>query len=839
MLFGEETVVEGLRSLKKKEQPESFKKILDTLPNEEDEKERCKHYLFYIDRVLEKCLKNDEELTFNHIHLPYHSDVEHEILLNFLVAKFFLRSFHKHEDQNLFELISERKAQIYNLTSRPIDLGEGTRREYNKQRKRKIKLRRASAFLDRIQECAKNAGTGTLRPNTLINALQKDEDMLKNNILEDQHLAMPVDEINEKSLEGFPNICSSVINTKYDRNGIDGNIKFAESPLIDLIDDIIIINAESKNSFSTFNYSELQKLNNNPQNPVNVKNLLVISTQTRNYNLSNLVGKLQRVESDLYKTPRRSGFSSYTILPYEKAFLQGEIRYSSIDVQFIDLGPSYYWERFKELVKEEQDLRELISIKMRNIYSFSFSERVKNYILDQLFNFDIEEPAIISAQTKGFLQDSDSEFLKDAKNYLKGLLDEIKESNLLSEINRNTSSSSFLLVPSFIKQEATLLNTLISQLTSVGRRSFITWETIRDEHKDSLVILDYRDTGRYPFRIHPNIHELIRHEDQKVKGIFIKEFFERNYKRTYYDYSTTLFNTVLSHSYRSDLIDFENLRGELEDLKDAFSEENPIDTDNDYLHQNRETICVYYPENKTKRYSIYQQFIVKDPLSGDFSVIDGEELFSRVQDKPLLLQPIEDAYQGINLFRRTENENQKLQHVKEKFSIDEDLADEQLWKQLLSDKRKEIGSEKVYIDLREKIGTKGGRMVSKHTLREEWLDPESQTLVPRSKKVFKAICDYLDLPSEYFRVIQKLKAERRGEARESTRKMNKLIADLVNRGYFNADINEDEWSRLSKEHDLEEIGIDLDHGEEELNTLVSLVKGNLSFSETRKAEKNE
>src|SRR5699024_164883 len=97
--------------------------------------------------------------------------------------------------------------------------------------------------------------------------------------------------------------------------------------------------------------------------------------------------------------------------------------------------------------------------------------------------------------------------------------------------------------------------------------------------------------------------------------------------------------------------------------------------------------------------------------------------------------------------------------------------------------------------------------------KNNWLNPESDSMAPLSKKVFIELCNFLNLPKTYFILVQRLRNISKQSSRQSTRRMNRLLQDLFNDSSFDKDVDtkniiKTNLDKYKKEHPLDELGID-------------------------------
>ena len=135
-------------------------------------------------------------------------------------------------------------------------------------------------------------------------------------------------------------------------------------------------------------------------------------------------------------------------------------------------------------------------------------------------------------------------------------------------------------------------------------------------------------------------------------------------------------------------------------------------------------------------------------------------------------------------------------------------------------------------------------MVSQGHFESTWINPESESLVPRGNKAFKLLCNYLGLPTTYLRIIYTIKNRNINGRRNATRIYSKLLKDLFNDGCFDEGANpkqilKNKINYYQNNHNFDELGIDEEKPLAGLITLIDLIKPELSFKEVKSIEKRE
>jgi hypothetical protein len=152
------------------------------------------------------------------------------------------------------------------------------------------------------------------------------------------------------------------------------------------------------------------------------------------------------------------------------------------------------------------------------------------------------------------------------------------------------------------------------------------------------------------------------------------------------------------------------------------------------------------------------------------------------------------------------------------------------------------GEDQLYTELKKHFESKGIKIVSPFHFKNSWINPQSESIAPLSKRVFIELCEYLKIPKIYFVIIQRIRNSSKQSSRQSTRQMNQLLKDLFNDGCFDTERNSKEIinNRLDyykANHPLDDLGIDENHLATNLVALVELIQPELKLVELETIEK--
>lgn len=798
------------------------------------EKENHKALLVYLDKVLNHSLQGSKPTpSYTHIHFESIDETIIPGIFEFLTVKFFLRYFFSNNTDQENSYLNERLEHIDNILRRDLTLNSGVKgggRDYKKAIEERKALRKTRNFYAQLKEHSQNSG-GTFLPKVLLNVLVKDR-IQAEDIFKCRPFAIPISEIDPLNLSYV------ILNSDKNRDGVDQDLNFIEGEdVFEGIEDVIIFNCEGRTIHKGFNMSSLEELN---REGTNFKHLFVISFGNSNdQRLNRLISCLDRVENSYYIRPKGLQFSSYLILQDEIERLTDGRNRSKVAIEFIE-GDHLLCQILREQLNEYEELYELYSIKMRNVYSLCLGSDIKQIILDEIFSDDIESPTLISTETKRYLLDIEGTFLSELRATLESILEVVLEKSqeyLVQEIISHGPCR--ILIPSVIFEHDMFMRSIEMHLNAEGENVLSTWYSYVEIYEEKLIILDYRDTGRFPYQIYPNLLELRLKEGQHGIGYFYDMFFQYNYEFTTYEYNKTLVRNILEHPFRQTFFKWDELVSKIKDQKPERQLFDHLwDMENSYEYSSdRETVVINY-SNGTKSYWPSQLFVVSDGNNAHLYTDRAEDLYNEFSENGIALkvQPIDELYKDLNLFRTTDQEEYELLQLKKKYDLNEEELEHRLWKVLLKRKADELDKTELYEDLKDRIEQVGTTLVSRDYFENAWMEPKSDSLIPRSKRVFKVLCEYLGLPKVYYAVMLKKRANDRLASRKSTSKMNRLIADMIHEGLFDQESDRIELEGFIKSHDLEEIGMTDESYKEELITLVDLLKPYLDLKEVKKIE---
>jgi len=452
------------------------------------------------------------------------------------------------------------------------------------------------------------------------------------------------------------------------------------------------------------------------------------------------------------------------------------------------------------------DLQEINSFKIRNILSITFNTRIKDLILENIFN---DKGSFLSNETK----DNLFRYLslverKEIKDYLSNYLDFQIASKWYNSIIQvlNKESINTILIPTLILNH----DLILAQLKSLfPQKIFVDWFNYDETKK--VLILDYNHAWKKR-----NIF-IIR--ESNSKAYFLKHFFKNTYKWKQYNEERHLFNRM--NTKTREVLFGKELLGE---LKERLASIRPKTTLNkwDLLHENehknsfnpQEEIVIYYSKTNSNRYRISSLYLLAK--EGKYTIKDAKELVSKPEmfEEKFKFSNIENIISQLDLSKlnkaieKDQSLNQIIQPLWNKFNLNEN--DGRLWKQLLHRKVKENGTKAVYSKIEEISGVRN--FISLNTFENSYCNPENNTIIPREKKVFKAICQYLELPLEYRAAIHRERNLIGGHSQELHSKLKEIIKAIVEFGVLDKyKFDDDLLNILNHTVEIIEKRVDMDY----------------------------
>lgn len=805
-------------------------------------KERIKPLLKYLNEILLFSERNEsDKLDFVHIHFPQINESFTSAILEWFIIREFYGHFRdsKNYDQESISFVDKQVANLDTIINDPTipsnaSAKNGGNKALKNHRERKKRLRKVKDFYQSLS-ANKLGNSFEFKPTTLINLLRKEYEYQEANFFESSWYVMTPDNITESSR--LIRRAYVLLNDVHDLSQID-QLKLNNQSLLDNIVNVLLFDCATKSRFSSFNYRNLVKFN---EEGTHLNKLYIFSFEKTKFNLEKVLSKLNLINTKFYIRPSGLEYKSYVIHHYE---LQRLIADPVQPPEIVFIGDtSFFCYELCELLQDLPELKELYSIKMRNMYSLCWTKEITSLVLDDIFDPSID-PVFISKSTKDLV--IKQTIIVKLRDQLRSILEVVQSigSRFISKCSKKNKST--ILIPYHVYKHSNLFEQL-KALINNPTISYTTWKEVKNTDFSDLVVLDYRDSGDFPFNIYPNIYELFYSTRFKITGFFLAMFFKGNYEFTLNNYLKTFFAQILNHSFREEQFNWEEIKLKME-LSSTRNDDytNLWDIENVYEHNQDHNSIEFTFKNRQKRKYYPSHLLI---FSEDYKikhVYSAENIYDHYDDKTVYIQPLEMAYEDIHLFDFTKEEQEELNQIKAKYDLNPTEEQTELWKVFLCRKALENDIDSVYSELLSIATENNIKFISKNYFQDNWLNYDSRTLIPRSKKLFKFICEYLQLPYVYFRLMLKQRAKERYKARQSNSQMNTFLMTLINFGLFNDGVefdpsNDDHrllTENLIKNHDLEEIGIIKENIYKELTALIALIKDNIKLELVESIKRN-
>ena len=794
---------------------DSFESVFSEINN--DEKVRLKNLLIYIDKTLDiTSTSNNSEINYLHLHIEKDFDFnDRALILEFLVLKYFLDSLENDKSELTNELIQDNISRLErdiknNQIPAKASGTNGGNRIYKNWKKEKDEKKAELNFNKAILYSNK------LQVNTVVNTLTRyfTECIEK---FKSKQYGIKIEDVNASK-------SYVAINKEKTLNQID-----EINNVIDNLENIILFDSESKSNFINFNLKELIEWN---KDGASFKNLIIITFGKKKVNINSLKNKLNQVEFK-FNTEKNDLIRPYIITNCEVNYLVNEDTQKQLKTNFYGTENNTFWDSFLLETQIHENLYELISIKMRNIYSLVVSDRIKEIVLEGIFG-DNKESTLISETTQ---QEFPDEIKSELKENLSNTLDYIINSSWKDEIKCLINENTTLVISNEFLENNLLKKELQKELGISNSNKLINWEELNSTIAENLIILNYLDPGHYPYYFYPNIIEI---PAINSNGIFLNLFFKNKYQWANFNNNNDYYK-LLNNQIRTEFFDWNSIKKSVNNLRPTVKEKTSWDIESSYVNNgNKEVIKIkLLSEKRSHNYHSSDLFIckanniMKVEKAIDLLVLNLTEIQSL--DDIIDALPIYDKLADIN------KQEEELDVIRKKFNIENGEDAGRLWKVLLKRKSEEKGKELLYFEIQELLSKQNLKMVSFQHFENHWINPESKSLSPIIKKVFLSICNYLNLPKTYIILISRIKNKTKQASRNNTRKMNLLFKDLFDDGCFDDISKTREILTTKKEyyqqnHSLEELGIDENHLLENLVALVELINPEISLQKVDSIE---
>lgn len=762
---------------------------------------RNKSLFLYLDRLLSEIYTKEKkgDFPFHHIHIEYPDDYQEceEFQTNiteFILLWLYIR--HIKNDKSDTEIDSFIN-KLPNGKS-ALDLGKV---------EKKKEIKKAQAEFHRKKQTRKfyekwkmENGNATFQPNSMLIANPNISKHLEETWSSSKYISL-LDTVRQE-----PSYI--VMNSEHQLNALRRNKDKGE--ILEHIREWILIGYNSrlrnKSLWSSYNYNQLSTLNGQRNYRFNRAFSLTFAKQDHLY-FGSLIRSLDNIKTSIYQKKVNKPCDITYLIPVEE--IRSILREHENSVTEKRLYPEIIfhqdnkyadelWDNYEKECEKHLNLYELRSNKLRNLYSYAINKNMQDYIISDIF--DNDESTLISPITKELINEMESserDALKQSlRNYWETTCSEWSEF-----LRENTQDASYIIISPIMHRNETLLRMFDEGLN----KSKIEWITWRDYDKcncNQVIVLDYWDDGKYPFR-NSKLHDCLTNTKVKLKALFQSSLFERRFGYSRYERVRYAYYELLNHPLRHSLFD-----KEWSDLKGAIKSMKPdkgytIDWDQereygDYNMNDRFEITVVAKDTKKKNtYGGSTKFLSQCDKTESFEILKTTEVnewFSNEQNEDIYIQPLDEltdiVRNEIETTREKGDITRTLETILEKYGFGEEYHPIKLWKLLLIKKSKQAASIEIfYEELKNYLSDNNANIVSIGSVRSRWLDINSNTLMPREKKTFKYLCKYLELPDIYLNQTWLYYINQNQKETQITRIFYNLLEVLFQIGCFESDAN--------------------------------------------------
>lgn len=802
----------------------SFNSIFKEIQN--PKKEKFKDLLLYVSRILNMTFTyKQDNLNTLHFHFEKGDDEIKSLIAEFLVIYLFYSGLKEDPkdggDTYIEDQVNLLKSKRNKLQPCPEGAsGKNKNKIYKEWQSEKHNTLTKLAFYQRMPH---NAG---FEPKTILNTSSR---TLRDLVSIFSQNCFGTEINNKNDLHGYV-----LLNTLSFKSIKDK--KICDKPLLKQIQHIVMFDCESNlKEFSEFSSNYLLNLNKNHR--TNFKDLIIITFERSTLNLNSLRKKIELIR-DRYKIPTSC---SYTILAEELSYLSAQGVDSPLNTNFYGERSSISWDY---LVKEAKirELYEIRSVKMMNIYSLVFNSDIKQYILNDIFS---KNSKFLSSETTLALSEVDDNTLHLIRSALSQTLEMIIKSDWHQKIIDLIGKEDItLILPANVLKNNELKTKITNSLGLSEKCGLSSWKDLDFQDCGNILALAYQDQGNFRYYFFPNLLEIRPLGKLTMQSAYLSLFFEKNYEWASYNLNDEK-RKLLDHPIRRKSFNWDKLTKKIQFAKPDKPEDINWLIETEYTsHDTRIVIKVTTKDSgsgeiHTRNFNPSDLFITRSENSSKLRVqriIDLQE--SDIKESNFSVQHLDNIQEKINIYESLNNPHklgEELRVIRERYNVNESEPG-RLWKILLKRSSKEKGEEILYNQLDTFFKNKGLKIVTLSHFRNNWLDPSSDSLTPLSKKVFRALCDFLELPRTYTLLMQRMKNASVQESRQSNKRMNNLLMDLFNDGCFDdlekaKEVLTTQLEKYKEEHPLEDIGIGEDHLLTNLIVLTELIHPEIKLNE--------
>lgn len=780
------------------------------------QKGMARGFLIYIDRTLDFLLERENEgrVKGSHLHLPLVIADQKALVLEYLIIKLFFRAMVVDTGNSTYvadEIGALTKQLERNQIPEAASAKNGGNREYKKWKGQRKRLADQRAFLMSITDSGKS-----LLPSVVVNGQQNDLIWLLDNL----YTTDPGRLTEWRSYillndERFSTLLSNL----------------AKTGILQGLNMVMLFDYDGRNIFNGCDINMLDKYHTSG---VKIKDLIVVTFSRDVFRLKQQISRCTSVYRRYFNRsqPTLGDSASYV---FDRRELQQVLHMRPSK-------PSIHWlgnrdgslDTFVELT-HTMDIGELRTIHAFNLFMIAITPAITDRIIDDLFSprttVGLFRPEV--RERISTLSDVDRTTLKETTFALLKYIGSVWQT-AAHKINELADGKTVaFIIPFPLADDAAFTRELGRFLGSIRFKTY-SWRDLKLGIINAPVIitLNYKDTGRYPFEVFPSIFEHELPAGTQFHALFIKVLFASRFQRCSKEYAATQ-DTMLKGAFRKKYLGWQGHDHSFNDsdLGDEVIFEDVNDQEYD-IHDPAELIRITYADGEHSSFYPSKQLILEQEHG--YKVIRADQLSEK--EIGAAIQPLDDIHEDLNLFSITKAEESELARIKQELGIKDNKA--VLWKVLLKGKISEqVNDQQLYQIVAKSTGEP--EFVRYQHFKNNWLDPGSELLIPRKRRHFRSICEYLGLPQSYYRLKLKKRASMTQNTRQSNQKKNRLLAQMFNEGSFDTgvDWNERTFYHLLVSHDLEEHGITEENVNQEMRALADLLRENIYTRTIQKIER--
>ncbi|MCA0387322.1 MAG: hypothetical protein LCH52_02375 [Bacteroidetes bacterium] len=791
---------------------ENFEQIYSYIVSKD--KDQIKNLLVYINRIIDESILKQEESGFVrglHIHICDLKKEYRSIILSFLVIKFFMSELSSDNRGNsiLSEVISRLeffRNQVWDLDRNPKSIAE-----INAERNicdKKLRFYREFAALN---------NNASFVPSVIVN-IKMNEDSI-HELLDNKPF------ICEMNGQANPDFSYVLLNRNFSMNdiakiekqyGMDGfiieNLKY-------------VVNYDTmnipKNLHNRWKCGYLQERNNNIRVSNSFKGLMLLS-------FHNEILKYEAFQRSYKKSLEYLGsidnlkFVRYTILPQEIQLLlpeESKIMNKRVNVTFIGNANNDSWDDFMYLVELMPGLEKLVGVKMRRLYSLCISEQIKQKILKIVF--DECHNQILDGCLRDTIHNLDATMKNEVKESLGRVLTEILKLNWLSEIRKKMRNNNIIILPQFVLNDRDIMDNVKKEFN--GQNEFKSIREIEKIERTDTVILEYRDTGPYPFTYTHNVVNSKLRQGKK-EAIYLSFLFKSIFEKNIHD-------NLIEIAKKEDGLFRKGLGVNFKDIVYQNQIYNDFDStyDDSTEYQNESLIYqVQFSDNSSQNFYPFTYHFYSTESKPGLKINRLNEIEKKRGGEVVKLQSVEEILKEFisEMTSKKEEDYYDFSHLKEVHRLENETDNKNIWRKVLI-KNNDADIDVYYNKISELCNKFGFSLVSKHTFISYWMCDSAKAFLPRDKRLFKFLCiTVLNLGKDYYQKMRELKKTETLLVKDSNRQLIDILRDLVQDRVMEDEtdyefiIGKNKEKYLGK-HDLELIGCYDDEAVEE--SLISFV----------------